>query len=629
MLWPLRAAAATHILLFMRAAYPAAAPPGSSVAGAHLADAELEYLRRRAVEIARSSCLRVAGSDGQSHCLFQPQASAGYGGQFTRDYTYALINSPETGFELSDALWATEQIMSHQRADGLLPDMLAQDPNTKRVMPSYFSVGTLPCLYDDATADPGMPLSRPACCPHNCTQIGSDSAQFATFNIVYLAQLLENRVGFAAAASFMGKHLIGLSRALNQVPRDHETGLVWSSAANPRIGYGFQDTVALTGGMAYASVLLYEAAATICSAVRRYDLGHNNATSFDGCTVSNRIAQNLGRELWNSDAGMLSAASSLGKVQIDVWASAYAALVSSGWSWLDIALPVLPLLSRQSRDSVVAYLSSNTQTLFAAGQSRNLPAAQVWPQQYCVPATVAATAPPQAPRCASTGSGYDLNPPGYYQNGGYWSVPMFHVLPALALNRSNAQSCALVREFVANVRCHEDINEWVDAYGLPRGVGNYSASANNVYAGAASLRCHSAASRLSLQPALDSFPSRGRSSADGAAADLCANLSGRWNFSSYGAGHYDIWIEEDRSISASGSVHRTVRILSRAPGDDAWQSAMATIAEHPSADCPAPTTVAGAILSFVYNTSAILGHVSENHETFRVPAVHSYLVGAE
>eukprot|EP01052_Picozoa_sp_SAG31_P012723 SAG31_NODE_749_length_12378_cov_8.688818_8_plen_615_part_00 len=613
MLWPLmRAAAAAHLLLFMRTACPRAILPGSRV---HTG-AELEYLRGRAVEIARSSCMRVASSDGESHCLFQPQASAGYGGQFTRDYTYALINSPETAFELSDALWATEQIMSHQRADGLLPDMLAQDPSTKRVVPSYFGVGTLPCLYDNATADPGMPLSRPACCPRNCTQIGSDSAQFATFNIVYLAQLLENRIGFAAAASFMGKHLIGLSRALNQVPRDRETGLVWSSAANPRIGYGFQDTVALTGGMAYASVLLYEAAAIICSAVRRYDLNYNNATSFDGCAVSNRISQNLGRELWNSDAGMLSAASSLGKVQIDVWASAYAALVSSGWSWLHIALPVLPLLDRHSRDSVVAYLSSNTQTLFVAGQSRNLPAGQVWPQQYCVPATVVAAAPPQAPRCASTGSGYDLNPPGYYQNGGYWAVPMFHLLPALALNRSNAQSCALVREFVANVRCHQDINEWVDAYGLPRGVGNYSASANNVYAGAASLRCHSAAS-LSSQPALDSFPSRGRSSADGIAADLCANLSGRWNFSSYGAGHYDIWTEEDRSITASGSMYRTVRILSRAPGDDAWQSATATVAEHPSANCPAPTTAAGAILSFVYNTSASLGHVSENCGTLR------------
>eukprot|EP01043_Picozoa_sp_COSAG02_P041916 COSAG02_NODE_3519_length_6620_cov_7.023923_8_plen_534_part_01 len=468
-------------------------PPAADASGS---SPEVRWLAAQATSIVQSSCVRALDDVGGSGCLFQPQAGSGYGGQFTRDYTYALINSPPNAFNLTEAIWATEQVLAHQREDGLLPDMLARDPATGRALPSYFSVGMLPCLYPDAKAAPDMPLPRPACCPDNCTQIGSDSAQFATFNVIFLAQQLERTQGISVAAAFLGRHHAALVKALAQVPRYLDTGLVGSDASNPRIGYGFQDTVVLTGAQTFASVLMYEAALSLCSAEKHYGkhktfVNLTLSNTFDGCKVGRRLAQTLSPKLWNSDLGMLRAASGLGSKQTDVWASSYAALLSSGWSWLRSPLWRVrldpPLLTSAKRDSVIAYLHDNIERLFIAGQARNLPTGQVWTQQYCVPASVAASAPPLAPRCAN--DSVDLNLPGYYQNGGGWAVALHHMLPVLALNGSDS-ACGLVREFVDNVRCHGDINEWVDGFGLPRGVGNYSASATNAYAGAVALHCH-------------------------------------------------------------------------------------------------------------------------------------------
>jgi hypothetical protein len=561
------------------------------------------WLAARATAIARGSCVRVADPDGggQSRCLYQPQAGVGYGGQFTRDWTYTLINGPGEAVNLSDAVWATEQIMRHQRSDGLLPDMLAADPTTKRIMPSYFGVGTLPCLYPTAVTAPDMPLPRPGCCPDSCNATGSDSAQFAALNVIALALRLEKASGKRTAAAFLTKHHAGLSQALQQVPRHPQTGLVWSDPANPRIGFGFQDTVALTGAQTYASILMYEATTSLCAAAQHFDLP--STVSFDSCAVGRGVAEALGRELWDDSVGMLRASSVLGSNVTDIWASAYAVLLVSNWSWLPLkpAGGGPPLLTMAQRASVVAYLHRNLPVLFVAGQTRNLPVGQSWPQQYCVPASVAAAAPPLAPRCTADGNGYRLNPPGRYQHGGGWAVALHHVLPALALkNGSSETACGLMRDFIANAQCHGDINEWVDEHGLPRGVGNYSASASNAYAAAAALRCRPTDSNPEALPT-------SRPIAEVKPSDrLCGNLSGRWNFSGYQSGHYDVWEEVP---VASGQGRRTIRVTSFAPGDDAWHTATATLLP-PAMGCPAVTSVSGAMVSFVYNTSAALGHVS-------------------
>ena len=409
---------------------------------------DLGWLATRAAEIARSSCAPVPQQGGQPRrCLFQPQGGVGYPGQFTRDFTLTLLNSPPSAFNLSAAVWATEQILAHQRADGLLPDMLAADPKTHHIVPSYFGVGTLPCLYPTAATAPDMPLPRPGCCPNACNATGSDSAQFATLNVIGLALRMER----ADAAAFVRRHFGALSRALAQVPRHPVTGLVWSDATNPRIGYGFQDTVALTGAQAYASLLMYEAALSLCAASHRYEL--RTDASFDGCAVGRQMAQSLGRELFDGRSGMLRAASGLGSNQTDVWASAYAALLSSGWRWLGPSLRAAeesgpPLLSSGQREAITTFLHANAASLFVGGQCRNLPPEQTWPQQWCVPSAASAVAPPLAPRCSTDGNGYALNPRGYYQNGGAWAVELHHLLPALALKDNGDASCGLIRDFV-------------------------------------------------------------------------------------------------------------------------------------------------------------------------------------
>ena len=101
--------------------------------------------------------------------------------------------------------------------------------------------------------------------------------------------------------------------------------------------------------------------------------------------------------------------------------------------------------------------------------------------------------------------------------------------------------------------------------------------------------------------------------------DHCSNLSGRWNFSGYGAGHFDVW--EEMPTRAG----RTIRITSHAPGDDAWHTAIATVLPR-AAECPTPTAAAGAMLSHM-KAVTVLERIAHKHVSLGIRAEHYGIVG--
>ena len=120
------------------------------------------WLGKAAIFIQGSS--RLADVGGTGRALLSPNMQpGGYGGQFTRDYTYGLVNAPWAGnpeaasvwnLTLDNLIWATEQTMLAQRgSDGQLPDVITMGTS-----------GFNRCSDQYCTFPAGSPLPRPECC---------------------------------------------------------------------------------------------------------------------------------------------------------------------------------------------------------------------------------------------------------------------------------------------------------------------------------------------------------------------------------------------------------------------------------------------------------------------------------
>ena len=134
--------------------------------------------------------------------------------------------------------------------------------------------------------------------------------------------------------------------------------------------------------------------------------------------------------------------------------------------------------------------------------------------------------------------------------------PQPRLAPAMALGCRTAGGPKLALGSAANARCHGDINEWVDGAGLPRGVGNYSASASSAYAAAAALRCQP----YSRSPE----PSASRLRTPEIKGDHCGNLSGRWNFSGESTRHVRSRLKSALRLPQLPSDALAYRLRSRA-----------------------------------------------------------------
>ena len=318
-----------------------------------------------------------------------------------------------------------------------------------------------------------------------------DNNAFAVFNVLSLVREIGAARGAVSARQFLAKWLPALLRGLATIPRGGLDGqaLAYNSPSSPIVGYGFEDSVAKTGALNFASLLALEASATLCHAVRyhaKLDRGEGvrvyAPAGEELCSWAKNISAELGAVLWVESVGMFRPATGLEGNLTDVWGSAYAASLDGTHTMLgDDAWPadVPPPATAAQRKQIVAFLADTQNGIFAAGQVRHLPVGQSWIQSWCVPKGSGTG----GPACKK---GFNYNPGGY-QNGGFWATPVHHVWPLLHREPATRPlACKLLRDFVTAVNnvsaggsVMRNINEWVDVEGISRGAAGYVASASN------------------------------------------------------------------------------------------------------------------------------------------------------
>jgi hypothetical protein len=388
---------------------------------------DVSWLGNASIYVFGSSRQFIKGQDGSHRAIFAPNMQPeGYHGEFTRDYSYGLVHTPWVGdntaattwnLTLETFMWASKQLLLEQRSDGQMPDVIFGGGKS----------GFNRCSDQACTFPAGSPLPRPSCCgspshPKNCSDGSMDSAPFTVFNVLFLARRLKAEQGAAAAAAWLGKWLPTLLRALERTPSGpNGSALAYNDPRDPIVGYGFEDSVAKTGALNFASLLTLEACATLCHASRShgpYD-GTNTIAALAPatealCRRATNISKQLTTALWDERVGMFHPSTGLEGNLTDIWGSAYAASLDGTHTILGVdAWPsdVPAPTTTAQRQRIIDFLADQRNGIFVAGQVRHLPMGQGWEQEWCVPKGAGAGQPP----CAE---GWLYSRPGSYQNGG-------------------------------------------------------------------------------------------------------------------------------------------------------------------------------------------------------------------
>jgi autotransporter-associated beta strand protein len=256
------------------------------------------------------------------------------------------------------------------------------------------------------------------------TQPVADGSQF-TVDVAYLTY--QQTHDTALLQQVIGK----LVQTMNAVPMDpNGNGLVYLNSPWNRCPWGFTDTVQETGDTLMCSLLYIQSCNQLASLLGT--LGQSSSAAAWQAAAAKTTAS-VQSVFWNSSTGLFNAATGQCN-QPDIMGSAFA--VQTG-------------VATSSQSMAIAnYFDANYNSIVAAGQVRNLPGGTYW---------------------QNTSTGID-----WYQNGGYWGVATGWFASTLSLVDS-AKANQMLLDAVNNYKT-SGVNEWVNAAGTPKGVGNYCAS---------------------------------------------------------------------------------------------------------------------------------------------------------
>lgn len=218
-----------------------------------------------------------------------------------------------------------------------------------------------------------------------------------------------------------------IERSFRQAP--FSCGLAYIDPQRPSVGFGFNDTIAITGLELMSSLVLMRGLER-AAALFQKELFES---TIEGWRAQARaVRENLGR-LFDPKAGGFLGGTRDGR-QFSVWGSALA----------------FGIATDAQRDTVISTLRSKKDAIFLQGCTRHIAEPGGWSR------TLAPVAP------------------GAYQNGGFWATGTGYVLPAIA-SRDRAWAGALATELADNIE-RLRYAEWLDAKGAPQGAKDYLAS---------------------------------------------------------------------------------------------------------------------------------------------------------
>ena len=303
----------------------------------------ISWLRGEALRVVDGA--RLTGVGGTT--IFAPDGVAHYQGQWTRDWEYALEGYPES-MSVGEQQAAFDYLIARQRADGQIPTLVT-------------------------------PGGTPIWGPHGDD---TDNAQF----LVKAAWEIYRSSG---DIGHFRRHAAALAAAMNGVPRDASTGLVWIDPANPHSSYGFTDSIVKTGDELFCSLLYVEASKRL---EQLYTAAGDSRSAATWAARASTVQAGLAT-LWNPATGLFDATSIAPRP--DVWGSAYAV--------------VLGLATPTQQASIANWLRAHYAEVVENGQLRHLPGGVFWNAIFDPLATA-----------------------GQYQNGGFWGTATGWAAYALA-----------------------------------------------------------------------------------------------------------------------------------------------------------------------------------------------------
>lgn len=282
----------------------------------------LSWLKSAAAKMEAGS--RRTATDGT--VMYTPDASASYAAFWPRDFTYMLEGYPQ-GIPLEDIRAGVDYLMRAQRADGAMPDHVADDGDQQY-------------------------------CPGNdhCVTYGpSPTAD----NSAFMVKAAYHYYRLSGDISLFTQHAEGLVKAMEFTTRSPNNSLVYIDPAFPGSPYGFTDAIKKTGDLLFTSLLQYEAASNLAE---MFTAVNDRSAAQHWRHEAEQIKTDV-QSLYDPDSGMFLAAS-LSNRQIDVWGSAYAA-------YLDVATP-------EQQTAISHYLVDNYEGIVRRGQVRHTAPGTFW-----------------------------------------------------------------------------------------------------------------------------------------------------------------------------------------------------------------------------------------------------------
>ncbi len=249
---------------------------------------------------------------------------------------------------------------------------------------------------------------------------------------LFLLKLCAAHLRHGGDPAFVASLYPALTRTFGTVPVESATGLVWIDPAAPHTGYGFTDTIAITGRHLYCSLLRFEACGILADLAGRF--GHDAAPWRQAAA---RIRGSLDL-LW-SPAHELFFAGSQDCRQADVWGSAYACVIDA--------------VDDARRATLAASLWAKRDRFLLRGQVRHLLRPEFWN------------------RLIIAG---DWTAPGQFQNGPYWGTATGWMAEVFESAQPGA-GFGLLRELVANFAAN-GVWECIGEGGFSRVANNLSSA---------------------------------------------------------------------------------------------------------------------------------------------------------
>lgn len=328
---------------------------------------------------------------------------------------------------------ATSAYMDFYPEDSLnpllaLPSLVNTEELTELLALVTNSVVDLPRVPDRIALD-GLPILYPGHMPHDPFDPGWNLPPMTTKMPLHLpgawVRLLSHYQEFGVEIPHKDRWARLIARSIgNCVP--FANGLVYADPQDPPIGFGYQDSIKMSGLQLLSSLAIYRglqrAAVLFEGTIEPYYITH-------WTQLADGISANLYR-LYDPKVGGFVGGTWLGH-QFDVWGSGLA----------------YPLADDAQKRSIARFYRDNRDKIFLKGCTRQIAEPGGW----------------------QGGSG-----PGYYQNGGYWGTGTGYILPVLA-EQDPTLAMELIDALMANL---EKINfaEWLDPIGKPSGAQKFLGS---------------------------------------------------------------------------------------------------------------------------------------------------------